>query len=157
MKKKLSIIFFFIIIGSLFFIIYTPCRKKDKHICKLNINNNSIYLTVAYSKKMQAKGLMGVKSLKENRGMIFVYDKPEFLSFWMKNTLIPLSIAYVDEKGTIVSIYNMETPAKNVKDADLPVYTSPSKVKYAIEMNKGWFTSRGIKTGTTIAIPKNLE
>jgi len=158
MKKKLTLIFlFFFILTVIFLFLDKPCKKKDYSVCKLNINNNQVYLKVAYSKEAQAKGLMNVNSLKEDEGMIFVYDESKFLSFWMKNTLIPLSIAYLDESGKVIAIYNMSTVSKDLKDEDLPIYTSPSKAKYAIEMNKAWFSLRGIKTGSYIDIPEVLK
>jgi hypothetical protein len=111
---------------------------------------------VAYSKERQAKGLMNVTALKDNEGMIFVYDYPSYLSFWMKNTLIPLSIAFVEEDGRIAEIYDMKVEGiKN--DNEFPVYQSPTMVRYAIEAPLGWFTLNNISRNDRINIPEELK
>ena len=111
---------------------------------------------VAYSKKAQAKGLMGIKDLKENEGMIFVYDEPSYLSFWIKNTLIPLSIAFVEADGHISDIYNMRVEGEK-KDYEFPVYQSQTMVRYAVEAPSGWFTLRGIQKNDRMTIPEGLK
>lgn len=73
------------------------------------------------------------KTLAKNRGMIFVYNKPEEMNFWMRNTVLPLSIAYVHEKLFIASIHDMKPLDLNVVSSDVPVL-------YAIEVNQGWFS-----------------
>ena len=75
------------------------CSKKDYAICRVHAEESTLKLKVAYSSEAQEHGLMGVSALLDDTGMIFVYEKPENLSFWMKNTLIPLSIAFVESDG----------------------------------------------------------
>lgn len=158
-KKKLAIIF-----GSAF-IIFTlimifnkkdQCEKKDYSICNIRINGSKISATVVYSSTAQMRGLMGVTELKDGEGMIFVYDSPQVLSFWMKNTLIPLSIAFVESDGNIVKIYDMD-PELSKPDWDLRSYASPSPVKYAIEANAGWFDKNGITVSSKVKIPNKLK
>jgi len=132
------------------------CEKKDNSICVIPFTNVSLKTKVAYSKERQAKGLMNVTSLKDNEGMIFVYDYPNYLSFWMKNTLIPLSIAFVEADGRIVKIYNMAVEGKK-QDDEFPVYQSPTMVMYAIEAPLGWFTLNNISENDRINIPKELK
>jgi uncharacterized membrane protein (UPF0127 family) len=84
-------------------------------------------------------------SLPENRGMIFVFAKERSLSFWMRNTRIPLSIAFAKADGRIVSIKNMRP-----YDDDPPHYASPEPAKYALEVNKGWFSDNRIRVGDRI-------
>ena len=154
----------YVTIFALIFIIFAliglkinkKCEKKDHSICKLSTEAVSINVKVAYSKEAQAKGLMGVRALSNNEGMIFVYDEPSYLSFWMKNTLIPLSIAFVEGDGRIVEIYDMKVEGDK-KDQEFPVYQSPTMVKYAVEAPLGWFTLNGIKKNDLLNIPNGLK
>ena len=86
------------------------------------------------------KGLMFRNKLDPDSGMLFVFSEPAQRSFWMKNTTIPLSIAYVDGENKILNIEDM-TPH------DMNGVSSQGKAKCAIETNKGWFKSKGIKAG----------
>jgi uncharacterized protein len=143
---------------SILFIVISQdtCEKKDYSICKIKIDGHSINTKVAYSNRAQQIGLMWVGHLDEKEGMIFVYDKPKYLSFWMKNTLIPLSIAFIEENGRISSIQDMY-PQPGKKDHELALYQSNTLTKYAIETRLGWFKDRNIKSGTYIKIPKKLK
>ena len=103
----------------------------------------SLTVRIADSAEEQRQGLMGVESLGEDRGMAFVYDDPTTGSFWMKDTLIPLSIAFVDG-DRIVAIEEMtpcETDPCPTWDSGGAAYT------LAIEANAGWFTAHGIAVG----------
>lgn len=87
------------------------------------------------------------KQLKKNHGMLFLFSRPQILSFWMKNTLIPLDIAYIDSTGRIIDIQTMEPET-------LISHPSKSEAQYALEMNKGWFTQQNVGIGTSIKIPE---
>jgi uncharacterized membrane protein (UPF0127 family) len=97
----------------------------------------------------QQRGLMYRKSLGEDRGMLFVYRREQSLSFWMKNTRIPLSIAYIDWKGRITDILDMKP-----FDDKPPHYTSSEPVQYALEVNQGFFDEKGVKVGDHADLPK---
>ena len=97
----------------------------------------------------QAKGLMYRTALGENRGMLFVYPDERELSYWMKNTLIPLSIAYIDSGGRIVDILDMKP-----LDDKPPHYVSSEPVQYALEVNRGFFENRGVKEGDRLDLPE---
>jgi uncharacterized membrane protein (UPF0127 family) len=84
------------------------------------------------------------ENLPENQGMLFVYPYPLVLSFWMRNTLIPLDIAFIDHKGIIISIQQMQ-PFDDEK-----LYVSPLPVKYALEMNQGWFERNKVRVGDRV-------
>ena len=86
------------------------------------------------------RGLMHREKLEQNAGMVFRFDETSTQCMWMKNTLIPLSVAFMDEAGTIVTILEMQP-----HDETSRCSTSPSR--YALEMNRGWFAERGIKPG----------
>lgn len=101
------------------------------------------------------RGLMYRTELAENRGMLFVFGEEQQRSFWMKNTFIPLSIAYIDSEGRIVDIQKME-PVNNgqaVPDAELPRYVSAEPAQYALEVNQGFYEERGIEVGDTVELP----
>ena len=83
------------------------------------------------------------ESLEENQGMLFVYPEQRTLGFWMKDTLIPLDIAYIDREGRIVDIQQMEPQTTETHDSAAPAM-------YALEMNQGWFEANGIRIGDLI-------
>ena len=152
----LSLIILTLSVLFLFFIRQDNCEKKDLSMCRMKIDGHNINLKVAYSDRIQQFGLMWVGDLEKNIGMIFIYDQPRYLSFWMKNTLIPLSIAFIEKDGRISSIENMY-PQPGKADHQLPLHQSTTLVKYAIETNVGWFTERGIRPGAYVKIPAKLK
>jgi uncharacterized membrane protein (UPF0127 family) len=95
-----------------------------------------------------ARGLMYRTALAEHRGMLFVFEEEQELSFWMKNTLIPLSIAFMDSEGRIVDIQDMKP-----LDDDPPSYVSAEPAQYALEVNQGFFEERGVKVGDRAELP----
>lgn len=89
-------------------------------------------------------GLMNRASLAPNGGMLFAFEVAAQQCFWMKNTLLPLSIAFIADDGTIVNIEDM-------KAQTLESHCSRKPVRFALEMNQGWFDKRGIKPGAKLA------
>lgn len=124
-------------------------EKKSIHFS----NGKSLSVEVAQSSSDRQKGLMGRTELKENTGMLFVFKRPQQLSFWMKNTYIPLSIGFFDENKKLFDIQKME-PVKSVMDQDVKHYRSRGRAKYALEVNQGWFARNGIKKGMTFQFLK---
>jgi len=113
---------------------------------ELVVAGQSIRVEVAGTPRRRQIGLMFRMAVASNRGMIFVYPSRRRLSFWMKNTLLPLSIAYLSDSGEILQILEM-IPATG----DHPkLYPSTARVRYALEMNSGWFQKQGIKVGAVI-------
>ncbi len=104
----------------------------------------------------RARGLMYRTALAENRGMLFVYPDEEIRSFWMKNTLIPLSIAFMDSEGRILDIQDMKPVGleQTVPDAKLPRYVSAAPARYALEVNRGFFEERGVEVGDRAELPE---
>ena len=88
-------------------------------------------------------GLMFRKSMATNEGMLFAFDAPRQQCFWMKNTLLPLSAAFVADDGSIVNIEDM-------KPQTLDSHCSSKPVRFVLEMNQGWFAKRGFKAGSKI-------
>jgi uncharacterized protein len=95
------------------------------------------------------RGLMDRTSLGEDRGMLFVFRREQPLSFWMRDTRIPLSIAYIDSKGRITDILDMKP-----LDDKPPHYVSSEPVQYALEVNQGFFDERGVKVGDHAELPE---
>ena len=101
---------------------------------------------VAESSLAQYIGLRGRENLPEDRGMLFVYDEEREMSFTMADTLIPLSIAFIDSKGRIVDIQDM-------KPLEEGLYLSVEPAQYALEVNQGFFDERGVEVGDKAELP----
>ena len=114
----------------------------------LEIKGHKLTAEVAATDAQRMQGLMHRRMLPENRGMLFVFSYSAPQSFWMMNTYIPLSIAFIDESGAIVNIADM-------KPLTTDSHSSAKPAKYALEMNQGWFTKRGIKAGAKVEGLKN--
>ncbi|MCG8468039.1 MAG: DUF192 domain-containing protein [Gemmatimonadetes bacterium] len=98
---------------------------------------------IADDEAERSRGLMFREKLGENDGMLFIYPRERTLGFWMKNTLIPLDIAYADREGRIVDIQQMEPQTLETHDSAAPA-------QYALEMNQGWFEANGVGIGDRI-------
>lgn len=109
----------------------------------LNAGIHVIQAEVANTMETRAQGLMRRKVMAQGAGMLFRFDEPAVHCMWMKNTLIPLSVAFIDERGDIVNIADMQPLDETSHCASRPV-------RYALEMNQGWFKKRGIGPGTHI-------
>lgn len=111
---------------------------------KLGCRQAELLCEVADSDATRARGLMHRRELPRGRGMLFVFPSPRPLSFWMKNTLIPLSIAYLDPKGVIRELHDL-TPHR-----EEPVASLHSNLQYAIEVPKGWWREIGARVGDRV-------
>jgi uncharacterized membrane protein (UPF0127 family) len=99
---------------------------------------------VAVTPEQQAIGLMFRKSMPVHEGMLFVFDHPSRQCFWMKNTLLPLTAAFVDDDGVIANLADMQPLTTTTHCSSRPV-------RFVLEMNQGWFAKRGIKAGFRLA------
>jgi uncharacterized membrane protein (UPF0127 family) len=102
-----------------------------------------LYVEVADTAQDQQNGLMGVETLPGDEGMAFVFEKPVDSTFWMKGTLIPLSIAFVDNSGRVIGVRDMEPCVAD----PCPTYGANQPFVLAIEANLGWFDRAGIEVG----------
>lgn len=102
-----------------------------------------IQAEVAQTEAQRQQGLMFREQMHDNEGMVFLFDQPAGICMWMKNTLIPLSVAFLDNQGTIINIEEMKPKTLNSHCATKPA-------TYALEMNTGWFKQRNIKPGMKI-------
>jgi hypothetical protein len=112
-------------------------------IATLTIGKHKAMAEVAITPEQRAVGLMHRFSLKPDHGMLFVFERPETQGFWMKNTFVPLSIAFIAADGRIVSIDDMKPQSEES-------HFSKGPALYALEMRKGWFAERGIGPGATV-------
>jgi uncharacterized membrane protein (UPF0127 family) len=118
-------------------------------IAELTISNVPVTAEVADTPQASENGLMFRDSLPEDHGMLFIFDQPKKASFWMRNTKIPLSIAYIDSAGKILEIESMSPLDETV------VPSRSDEVAYALEVNQGWFARHGISPGAKIeGIPR---
>jgi uncharacterized protein len=107
---------------------------------------SEVEVEIADDQAEQRRGLMERTELAEDAGMLFVFDREEPRSFWMRNTLIPLSIAYIASDGRIVDIQDMQP-------LDETSHPSAAPAQYALEVNQGFFAERGIEVGNEVEIP----
>lgn len=103
-----------------------------------------IQAQVASTPEQRATGLMHRKDMPVNEGMLFVFEQPAGQCFWMKNTLLPLTAAFIADDGRIVNLADM-------KPQSLDSHCSAQPVRYVLEMNQGWFAKRGIQAGAKIS------
>ncbi|MGH8668475.1 MAG: DUF192 domain-containing protein [Burkholderiales bacterium] len=120
-----------------------PAPAQTNPVAELSAGLYRIRAEVVADYTARAQGLMHRKSLAQNAGMLFIFDQHGVHCMWMKNTLIPLSVAFIDDRGAIVNIADMEPHSEASHCAAQPV-------KYALEMNRGWFAARGIRPGTRL-------
>ena len=100
---------------------------------------------IAISPSQREQGLMYRRELKDGEGMLFVFQNDQVLSFWMKNTLVPLSVAYILYDGRILEIYDMQP-------GNLDPVRSSRSVRYALEVPQGWFARAGLGAGDKVEI-----
>ena len=110
---------------------------------ELSASFHRIDAEVAADQQNRMQGLMNRRSMATNQGMLFVFTHPDRHCMWMRNTLLPLSVAFLDEQGRILNIENMKPQTENNHCASSPA-------RFALEMNQGWFASKGIKVGQRI-------
>ena len=146
--KKLTIFFSIILI-------LTPllsCKSKKLPVKDIKIIRHDgtefiVEAEIAEKTEDRNHGYMERKVIPDGTGMLFVFEKDQILSFWMKNTPHPLSIAYIDSKGKIRDIYDM-------KPYSLASVVSTVSVRYALEVPQGWYKKNGITEGDTVVIPE---
>ena len=126
------------------FLLLTSGAALAAPTIELSAGMHRIEAEVASNNAERATGLMSRPSMPIHRGMLFVFPEAGVQCFWMKNTLIPLSIAFLDDAGRIVQIADMQPQS-------LDNHCSSRPVRFALEMNAGWFRSRGLAVGAKIS------
>jgi uncharacterized protein len=132
------------------FFFLVSCSPQKLAVRELPIERDGRQITVVMAEiartgDERSKGLMYRKKLPDGEGMLFVFERDEVLSFWMKNTYIPLSIAFIASDGRIIDIIDMYPHDEN------SVMSSRS-VRYALEVPAGWFLRAGVRTGDTVIV-----
>jgi uncharacterized protein len=120
--------------------------QTDLPRVELSAGMHKIDAQIARTPSQTATGLMWRKQMPQHEGMLFVFSQAFPQCFWMKNTLLPLSAAFIEDDGTIVNIADMQPQS-------LESHCSLKPVRYVLEMNQGWFAKRGIKAGMKLAGP----
>jgi uncharacterized membrane protein (UPF0127 family) len=120
-------------------------QKQQFGTAQLSAGMHLIQAEVAASDAQREQGLMFREKMPNNAGMVFVFDTPATQCMWMKNTLLPLSVAFIDAEGKIVNIEDMQP-----QTLDSHCSKKAVPVRYALEMNLGWFKQKNIKPGTVI-------
>jgi uncharacterized membrane protein (UPF0127 family) len=117
---------------------------------KLGAGMHQIDAQVARTPEQRSTGLMFRKEMATHEGMLFVFEQPSGLCFWMKNTLLPLTAAFISDDGTIVNLADMKPQTTDAHCAARPV-------RYVLEMNQGWFQKRGLRAGAKLSGPPFLN
>jgi hypothetical protein len=120
-----------------------PAAAQALPRVQLNAGIHVIDAEVATTGATRSQGLMYRKSLGANEGMLFVFPRDEALCMWMRNTFVPLSVAFMDRDGVILNIADMQPQSDDTHCAIAPA-------RYALEMNQGWFAKRGVKAGMKV-------
>lgn len=141
-----------IVFGALFFCGHASAQgipgapQKNLQRVKLSAGMHLIDAQVALTPEQRQIGLMFREEMPATEGMLFVFEQASKQCFWMKNTLLPLTAAFVADDGTIVNLADM-------KPQTTESHCSEKPVRYVLEMNVGWFAKKGIKAGSKLAGP----
>jgi uncharacterized protein len=125
------------------FLVAAPAAAQTLPVTQLSAGMHLIRAEVAADMASRSLGLMHRKSLAPNAGMLFIFDEAAPHCMWMKNTYIPLSVAFIDAQGVIINIADMQPHSEQSHCAARPAV-------YALEMMQGWFAQRGIKPGAKL-------
>jgi uncharacterized protein len=126
-----------------FLLAAAPAFAQQLPIVQLSAGMYLVRAEVAADFASRAQGLMFRREMPSNAGMLFIFDESATHCMWMKNTLIPLSVAFLDEHGAVINIEDMQPQTEDSHCARHPA-------RYALEMNRGWFAARGVKPGSRL-------
>lgn len=116
---------------------------SDLPTATIHVGNHRLTVEVAATPAARARGLMFRKELADDRGMLFMFPDERVLEFWMRNTEIPLSIAFAEASGRIVRIADMEPRSEALVSSGVPA-------RYALEVNRGWYAAHGVQSGDSL-------
>jgi uncharacterized protein len=131
-------------------LLWNPCFRafgSDATFHPVIIGDATIMVEIADTIKKRSAGLQNRDSLDHDKGMLFIYDDEQYMNFWMKDTSIPLELAYINAQGRILEIITMIPDDHTIK-------RSREKAQYVLEVNQGWFRAHGIGVGDCI---KNID
>jgi uncharacterized membrane protein (UPF0127 family) len=139
----MSLPFSFMRLLAAFLLAAAPAFAQQLPIVQLSAGMYLVRAEVAADFASRAQGLMFRREMPSNAGMLFIFDESATHCMWMKNTLIALSVAFLDEHGTVINIEDMQPQTEDSHCARHPA-------RYALEMNRGWFAARGVKPGSRL-------
>ncbi|MGV8085669.1 MAG: DUF192 domain-containing protein [Candidatus Bilamarchaeum sp.] len=148
MKNDFFIIIFVILLifsGFFFSLFFSSSKSPKTLILQTGSKSVNVNAEIADTFLSKMKGLMGRKFLDQNSGMLFIFDKPDYHSFWMMNTTIPLDAIFISENGTVVDIITMQ-PCKSIT---CPNYVPKEKALYVLEVNAGFSSRNGFEINKT--------
>ena len=147
-----NILFFFVIFQVALVSCKDASRLPTMELMILRGDGSEVKVTaeIADTEETRNRGFMEREQIPDGTGMLFVFERDQILSFWMKNTPHPLSIAYIDSTGKIRDIYHM-TPFSMAN------WTSTVSVRYALEVPQGWFEKEGVVVGDKVLIPGKID
>ncbi|MCB4361081.1 DUF192 domain-containing protein [Quatrionicoccus australiensis] len=137
MNKNVFAVFFGLLLSG------AALAQTAMPVVELTAGFHRIEAEVAATDQNRQTGLMQRKSMPAQRGMLFVFPQPNAYCMWMRNTLIPLSVAFLDAEGKIINIEDMQPQTEDN-------HCAKKMASYALEMNLGWFAQRGLKAGTRL-------
>lgn len=159
--KKFIIQFVLLIIlifGALLF--YTgkvsniPFVPKPSHQTQVSINETKINVEVSDTQSKRSKGLGGRENLASSSGMLFIFDREDLYTFWMKGLKFPLDFIWIKGDKVIDLTENVPIPPEGAKDEDLPIYQSKEPIDKLLEVNAGFISTHNIKIGDTVSIQR---
>src|SRR6266849_610065 len=128
----------------------TPTLRRGMLVLAQDKARVTLTVEIADTPESRQLGLMNRPSLPDDAGMLFVFESTSRLAFWMRNTLIPLSVAFIDEQWKIVDIQDMRV-GPNPQTGQIEIYESAQPSRYALEVNQGLFARRGIGAGAKVS------
>jgi uncharacterized membrane protein (UPF0127 family) len=137
------------LVSLIFIVIIGGCNAGSLPTAAIDVAGFDLIVEIADTQETRSEGLMFRRSMDDNHGMLFIFEYEHQASFWMKNTTIPLSIAFIAADGTIRQIEEMEPES-------LSSVASRRNILYALEVNQGWFEERGIYEGDKMILPLEL-
>jgi uncharacterized membrane protein (UPF0127 family) len=140
MQKILIKLFYIFAVWS-----FSYSTLAQQNLVEVTVNEIKLQVEYANTFELRSKGLMYRKSMCENCGMLFEFDRPKYASMWMKNTFLPLDVAFATAEGVVTDIKQMEPH-------DLTPIGSSQLVVYALEMNQGWFAKHDIDVGDKLLL-----
>ena len=131
------------------------CRdgQAEKGPAWVEIAGRRWNVKLAVSQAQRTDGLAGVRDLAEDEGMLFIFPRAEVQKFWMRGCLIPLDVAFIDERMQVVAVHTMRVEAEG---AELPTYSSGVPVLFALEVGAGGLAAAGVRTGDTVAFSPGI-
>ena len=131
------------ITGMILFVLSAMAQAANLPVIRLSAGTGNLEVEVASNKAQRSLGLMNRASMPESRGMLFVYPAPAYFCMWMKNTKIPLSVAFIDAQGQVINIEDMAPQTETN-------HCTQRNATYALEANRGWFAKHGVVAGSQI-------